>query len=60
MKKILITGVNSYIGTSFQKWVSQYPDKYSVDTISLRDDHWKEKSFTGYDVSFSYSCYCPC
>jgi UDP-glucose 4-epimerase len=52
MKKILITGVNSYIGTSFEKWVSQYPDKYSVDFISIRDEHWKEKSFSGYDVIF--------
>lgn len=52
MKKILITGVNSYIGTSFKKWVSQYPDKYSVDFISIRDDHWMEKSFSGYDVIF--------
>ncbi|WP_075983037.1 NAD-dependent epimerase/dehydratase family protein [Bacillus massilinigeriensis] len=52
MKRILITGVNSYIGTSFEKWVSQYPDKYSVDFISIRDDHWKEKSFSGYDVIF--------
>lgn len=52
MKNILITGANSYIGTSFKKWVSQYPDKYSVDTISLRDDSWEEKSFEGYDVVF--------
>ncbi|WP_404330374.1 NAD-dependent epimerase/dehydratase family protein [Mesobacillus maritimus] len=52
MKKILITGINSYIGTSFKKWVSQYPDKYSVDFISIRDDQWKERSFSGYDVIF--------
>jgi UDP-glucose 4-epimerase len=52
MKKILITGANSYIGTSFKKWVSQYPDKYSVDMIGLRDDNWREKSFEGYDVVF--------
>lgn len=52
MKKILITGVNSYIGTSFEKWVSQYPDKYSVDFITIRDDHWKGKSFSRYDVIF--------
>lgn len=52
MKKILITGVNSYIGTSFKKWVSQYPDKYSVDAISVRDDRWKERSFIGYDIIF--------
>ncbi|QGG47300.1 NAD-dependent epimerase/dehydratase family protein [Heliorestis convoluta] len=55
MKKILITGENSYIGTSFKKWVSQYPDMYSADSISLRDDSWKDKSFVGYDVVFHTS-----
>lgn len=50
MKKILVTGANSYVGTSFIKWLSQYPDMYSFDTISLRDDSWKESSFSGYDV----------
>lgn len=50
MKKILITGSNSYIGTSFEKWVKQYPDKYSVDTYNMVDDSWKEKLFEGYDV----------
>jgi len=50
MIKILITGTNSYIGTSFNKWVSQYPDKYFVETISVRNDHWKERSFADYDV----------
>lgn len=52
MKKILITGANSYIGKSFKEWVAQYPDKYFVETISLRDDCWKRKSFEGYDVVF--------
>ena len=50
MKKILITGKSSYIGTSFSRWVSQYPDKYAVDLISLREDEWKGKSFGGYDA----------
>jgi len=52
MKKILITGANSYIGTSFKRWVSRYPDKYSVDMISLRDRRWNEESFENYDVVF--------
>lgn len=50
MKKILITGADSYIGTSFEKWVSKWPEKYSVDTIDMRRSDWKEKSFRGYDV----------
>jgi UDP-glucose 4-epimerase len=50
MKKILITGMNSYIGTSFKHWIFQYPEKYQVNTISLRDDNWRNLSFDEYDV----------
>src|SRR5690625_4378689 len=50
MKRILITGENSYIGTSFNKWVSQFQQKYEVKCISVRDSHWKELSFSEYDV----------
>ena len=52
MKKILITGANSYIGTSLEKWLGNYPDKYCVDTIDMRDGSWKEKNFSYYDVVF--------
>ncbi|WP_096203108.1 NAD-dependent epimerase/dehydratase family protein [Bacillus sp. FJAT-45350] len=50
MTKVLITGVNSYIGKSFEQWVLQYKDKYIVDKVSLRDELWKSKSFKGYDA----------
>ncbi|WP_043931170.1 NAD-dependent epimerase/dehydratase family protein [Bacillus sp. EB01] len=50
MKKILITGKNSYVGNSFIKWLQNYPGKYSIDTISLRKDTWKEKDFSIYDA----------
>lgn len=52
MKRILITGANSYVGTSFEKWVSQYPDKYSVDTIDAKSDMWKNILFSDYDVIY--------
>jgi len=52
MKKILITGKNSYIGTSFEKWVAQWPDKYIVDTVDMIDGSWKEKDFSKYDAVF--------
>jgi nucleoside-diphosphate-sugar epimerase len=52
MKKILITGANSYIGTSLEKWLGQYPDKYKVDTVDMRGDSWKEQVFSEYDVVF--------
>lgn len=52
MKKILITGKNSYVGTSLEKWLGNYPDRYSIDSISLRNDLWKKKDFSEYDVVF--------
>ena len=52
MKKILITGANSYIGTSFEKWLSQWPEKYTVDTIDMIDGRWRQTSFANYDVVF--------
>lgn len=52
MKKILITGVNSYIGMSFEKWLSQWPNNYSVNTVDTIGDEWIKKSFIGYAVIF--------
>lgn len=53
MKKILITGANSYIGTSFEKYIKEnFSDEYSVDTFDMTDDSWKEKDFSCYDVVY--------
>lgn len=52
MKKILITGANSYIGTSFEAWLKKNPDEYRVDTVDMVDGAWREKSFSGYDAIF--------
>ena len=53
MKKILITGANSYIGTSFEKYIKDnYPDEYIIDTVDMLDGSWREKNFAGYDSVF--------
>jgi UDP-glucose 4-epimerase len=52
MKRILITGKNSYIGNSLERWLSKWPDKYAVEKISLRNPDWKEKDFSSFDVIF--------
>ena len=53
MKKILITGENSYIGTSFEQYINEnYPNDFEVDTIDMISGHWREKSFVGYDSVF--------
>ncbi|HLR43036.1 MAG TPA: NAD-dependent epimerase/dehydratase family protein [Pseudogracilibacillus sp.] len=49
MKRVLITGVNSYVGNSFAEWIEQYPQEVQVDKVSLRDDAWKELGFSKYD-----------
>lgn len=53
MKRILITGANSYIGTSFEKYIrANYSDSYEVDTLDMLDGSWRDKSFAGYDSVF--------
>ena len=52
MKRILITGANSYIGTSFEKYLEKWPDEYHVETIDMVDDSWRDKSFAGFDTVF--------
>ncbi len=53
MKKILITGANSYIGVSFEDYLNKnYPDMYCVDTVDMIDGAWREKSFSEYDAIF--------
>lgn len=52
MKKILITGANSYIGVSFENHLKQWPEEYAVDTLDMIGDGWREASFRGYDAVF--------
>lgn len=53
MKKVLITGANSYIGCSFDAYIKEhYPQEFSVDTVDMIDGSWKERDFSGYDVVF--------
>ena len=53
MKKILITGANSYIGMSFEKYIKDnYPNDYAVDTVDMIDGSWRKKSFADYDTVF--------
>lgn len=53
MKRVLITGANSYIGNSVRDYLLQWPEDYAVtikDTIG-----WNPKTddFKGYDVVFN-------
>lgn len=52
MRKILITGANSYIGTSVESYLKQWPEDYQVDTVDMIDGSWRQKCFSGYDTVF--------
>lgn len=49
MKRILITGKNSYIGQTFINWVKANNVDYKIDTIDLKDPDWKKHDFSIYD-----------
>ena len=53
MKKILITGANSFIGTSVETYLQEnFPGEYVVDTVDMMDGSWRNKDFSGYDSVF--------
>ena len=52
MKKVLITGKNSYIGNALEKWLAKEPENYQVESIDMKDGSWKEREFSSYDVVF--------
>lgn len=52
LHRILITGANSYIGTSIEHWLAQWPMQYEVDTLDMKTDVWRKHDFSVYDVVF--------
>ena len=53
MKRVLITGANSYIGVSFEKYVHEkYSTELNIDTIDMTDVSWKQKDFSSYDIVY--------
>jgi UDP-glucose 4-epimerase len=52
VKKILITGARSFVGTSLARWLGQWPDNYTVSSVDLRGNEWRDKDFHSYDVIY--------
>ena len=52
MKRILITGKGSYIGTHFRDELLKYPEKYEVEELEMRNDEWRNHDFSSYDVVY--------
>lgn len=52
MKKILVTGKNSYAGRKFVERLEGKNSSWIVDGISVRDDDWKRLDFSEYDAIY--------
>lgn len=53
MKKLLIVGVHSYIGTFFKQYIQQnikYDFPYEITMISASDGEWKKTQLCSFDV----------
>ena len=52
MTRILITGAKSFIGTSLDKWLQQWPDRYQTETVDMMNGFWRNLDFSKYDAVF--------
>lgn len=50
MKKVLITGKNSYIGTSLKKWLEKNKNEYQVEEIETQSEEWKKTNYSNCDT----------
>lgn len=56
MKRVLITGANSFVGTNVERWLDKSFDGqeklFKVDTVDAMNEAWKQADFSLYDVVF--------
>lgn len=52
MKRVLITGAGSYIGTSVENYLKQWPNKYYVESIDMIDGNWRNYDFSSFDTVY--------
>lgn len=50
--KILITGANSFVGSSVERWLMREPEKYEIDTVDTVGDNWRKADLSLYDAVF--------
>ena len=52
MKKVLITGAGSFVGTSVQRHLEKMPDKYNVTAVGTKNGEWREFNFSNFDTVY--------
>ena len=53
MKKVLITGANSYVGERVRSYILRTaPSEFVIDSVDTKGVNWKSVDYTQYDVVF--------
>lgn len=52
MKRVLITGANSFVGMNIEKWLLKGSEAFQVDTVDTMNDAWKKAELSKYDTIF--------
>ena len=52
MKRVLITGANSFVGTNVERWLLRNPEQFQVDTVDTMNDVWRKVYRTKYDTVY--------
>ncbi len=52
LKRILITGTNSFVGKAVQDYLTKWPEKYAVTMIGMRNGEWKDLDFSGFNTVY--------
>lgn len=52
MKRILITGAGSFVGSAVLKHLESFSDKYVVQTVGTRNGEWKDLDFSSFDTVY--------
>ena len=52
MKKIIITGVGSYVGESVRKYILSTSTDFEIYAVDTMGDNWKKADYSQYDVVY--------
>lgn len=52
MKRVLITGAGSYVGTHVMEWLQKDPKNFYVEAVDTFGNNWKKADYTMFDVVY--------
>lgn len=52
MKRVLITGADSFVGNSVQNYLESFPERYKVVSVGTLNGEWKQVDFSSFDTIY--------